>query len=130
MFANLKSFTKDSLWTEMCLTGWKVSKYGVFFWSVFSRILATYLSVFSLNLGKCGSEKTPYLDTFHTLFFQKIPGLWITKICAYLFLLITFTYGGVLQFVFSIFNFFLRIKSIKNISSYKRTELTCKKMYF
>ena len=24
-----------------------------------------YLSVFSLNAGKCGQEKTPYLDTFH-----------------------------------------------------------------
>ena len=26
-----------------------------------------YLSVFSLNAGKCGQEKTPYLDTFHAV---------------------------------------------------------------
>ena len=42
-----------------------------FFWSVFSRIRTEYgemrtdLSVFSPNEGKCGPEKTPYLDTFH-----------------------------------------------------------------
>ena len=27
----------------------------------------TYLSVFSPNAGKYGPEKTPYLDTFHTV---------------------------------------------------------------
>ena len=27
-----------------------------------------YLSVFSPNAGKYGPEKTPYLDTFHTVF--------------------------------------------------------------
>ena len=26
-----------------------------------------YLSVFNPNVGKCGPEKTPYLDTFHTV---------------------------------------------------------------
>ena len=26
-----------------------------------------YLSVFSLNTGKYGPEKTPYLDTFHAV---------------------------------------------------------------
>ena len=26
-----------------------------------------YLSVFSPNAGKCGPEKTPYLDTFHVV---------------------------------------------------------------
>ena len=26
-----------------------------------------YLSVLSTNAGKCGPEKTPYLDTFHTV---------------------------------------------------------------
>ena len=39
-------------------TTWKVSKYGVFFWSVFSRIRTEY-----------GPEKTPYFDTFHTVKF-------------------------------------------------------------
>ena len=48
-----------------------------FFWSVFSRIWTEcgeirsispqYLSVFSPNEGKYGTEKTPYLDTFHTV---------------------------------------------------------------
>ena len=49
-----------------------------FFCSVFSRIRTEYgeilrilslryLSVFSPNAGKYGPEKTPYLDTFHTI---------------------------------------------------------------
>ena len=38
-------------------TAWKVSKYGV--------ISGTYFPVFSPNAGRCGPEKTPYLDTFH-----------------------------------------------------------------
>ena len=46
-----------------------------FIWSVFSHfrseygeILRTaYLSVFSLNAGKCGPEKTSYLGTFHAM---------------------------------------------------------------
>ena len=28
-----------------------------------------YLSVFSPNVGKYGREKTPYLDTFHAVYF-------------------------------------------------------------
>ena len=39
-------------------TAWKVCKCGVFF--------GPYFSVFGLNMGKYGPEKTPYLDTFHT----------------------------------------------------------------
>ena len=38
-------------------TAWKVSKYGVF--------SGPYFSEFGMNMGKHGSEKTPYLDTFH-----------------------------------------------------------------
>ena len=47
-----------------------------FFWSVFSRIrteyreilrISPYISVFSPNAAKYGPEKTPYLDTFHTV---------------------------------------------------------------
>ena len=39
------------------------------FWSVFSCIRSkyVYLSVFSLNAGKNGPEKTPHLDTFHVV---------------------------------------------------------------
>ena len=37
-------------------TSWKVSKYGVVFWSVFSP-----------NTGKYGPEETPYLDHFHAV---------------------------------------------------------------
>ena len=40
-------------------TAWKVSKYGVF--------SGPYLPVFSLNTGKYGPEKTPYLGTFHAV---------------------------------------------------------------
>ena len=43
----------------VCNTAWKVSKYGVF--------PGPYLSVFSPNAGKYGSEKAPYLDTFHAV---------------------------------------------------------------
>ena len=42
-----------------------------FFGSVFRRIRIEYgdlLSVFSPNMGKYGPEKTPYLDTFHTVY--------------------------------------------------------------
>ena len=40
-------------------TAWKVSKYGVF--------PCPYFTVFGLNVGKCGPEKAPYLDTFHAV---------------------------------------------------------------
>ena len=35
----------------------EVSKYGIFFWSVFSP-----------NAGKYGPEKTSYMNTFHAVF--------------------------------------------------------------
>ena len=41
-----------------------MSKYGVF--------SGPYFSVFGLNTGKYGLEKTPYLDTFCTVIFFKI----------------------------------------------------------
>ena len=31
-----------------------------------------YLSVFSPNLGKCGAEKTSYLDNFHSVTFSEV----------------------------------------------------------
>ena len=40
---------------DLASTGWKVSKYGV--------LSDPYFSVFGLNTGKYGPEKTPYLDT-------------------------------------------------------------------
>ena len=44
-------------------TAWKVSKYGVF--------SGLYFPAFGLNtdqnVEKYGPEKTPYLDTFHTV---------------------------------------------------------------
>ena len=40
-------------------TAWKMFKYGVFFWFVFSRIRTEY--------GKIRTRKTPYLDTFHAV---------------------------------------------------------------
>ena len=46
-------------WSFLLTTGWKVSKYGVF--------SAPYFPAFGLNTGKYGPEKTPYLDTFHTV---------------------------------------------------------------
>ena len=52
-----------------------MSKYGVFsgpYFPAFGLNTEIYLripqtSVFSPNAGKCGPEKTPYLDTFHTV---------------------------------------------------------------
>ena len=44
----------------------------------FSRIrseygeIRSYLSIFSPNAGKSGPEKTPYLDTFHALYFGEL----------------------------------------------------------
>ena len=40
-------------------TAWKLSKYGVF--------SGPYFPVFGQNTGKYGSEKTPYMDTSHTV---------------------------------------------------------------
>ena len=53
-------------------TAWKVSKYGGFsgpYFAAFGLNTERYeLSpVFSPNTGKYGPEKTPYLDTFHTV---------------------------------------------------------------
>ena len=51
-------------------TAWKVSKYGNFsspYFPAFVLNKISYLSVFSPNAGKYGPEKTPYLDTFHTV---------------------------------------------------------------
>ena len=51
---------------------WNASKYEVFLVRIFPhsdwiRRDTKYLSVFSLNAGKYGSGKTPYLDTFHAV---------------------------------------------------------------
>ena len=46
--------TQETVMLVHTSTAWKVSRYGAFFWSVFSR--------------KHGPEKTPYFDTFHTVF--------------------------------------------------------------
>ena len=43
-------------------TAWKVSKYGVF--------SGPYFLVFGPNTGKCGPEKTPYLDAVISLTFS------------------------------------------------------------
>ena len=40
-----------------------------FFWSVFSHIRTEYGEILRISpyAGKCGPEKTPYLDTFHAV---------------------------------------------------------------
>ena len=49
------------------ITAWKVSKYGVFSGPYFSSFLIK--SPYSMQItGKYGSEKTPYLDTFHAVY--------------------------------------------------------------
>ena len=42
-------------------TSWKVSKYGV--------ISGPYFPVFGMSTGKYESEVTPYLDTFHSVWY-------------------------------------------------------------
>ena len=42
---------------QLAVFTWKVSKYGVFS---------------SLNTGKYGPEKTPYLDTFHAMKYNNV----------------------------------------------------------
>ena len=52
--------------SNMPLTAWKVSKYGVYsgpYFPAFGLNTERYF-VFSPNAGKYGPEKTPYLDTF------------------------------------------------------------------
>ena len=44
---------------HLAFTTWKVSKYGVF--------SGSYFPVFSPNMGKYGTEETPYWDTFHAV---------------------------------------------------------------
>ena len=51
-------------------TARKSSKYGV--------LSGPYFPVLGLNTGKCGPEKTPYLDTFHTV------DLLILKACSFI----------------------------------------------
>ena len=54
-------------------TALKVSKYGGFCGLYFpafrlnTEYLSAFSSAFSLNAGKHGPEKTPYLDTFHAV---------------------------------------------------------------
>ena len=61
--------TLISEFSEFSATAWKVSKYGVFFWSVFSRIRSEYgdllrKSPYSVRMWKnMDQKKTPYLDT-------------------------------------------------------------------
>ena len=44
-------------------SAWKVSKYGV--------ISGVIISIINQNTGKYGPEITPYLDTFHAVYFQQ-----------------------------------------------------------
>ena len=48
--------SKEKIIKDKDDTAWKVSKYGVFF---------------GPNTGKYGPQKTPYLDTFHTVWLCK-----------------------------------------------------------
>ena len=56
-------------WMGVTNTAWKVSKYGV--------ISGPHFPVLSPNTGKYGPEITPYLDTFHAVYWKlklrKIP---------------------------------------------------------
>ena len=45
----------------------------IFSHSDWTRRDTPYLSVFSLNAGNCGPEKTPYLDTFQAVLFCDLP---------------------------------------------------------
>ena len=53
----------------MSYTAWKLSKYELILVRIFpySDWIRRYLSVFSPNARNDGQEKTPYLDTFHSV---------------------------------------------------------------
>ena len=53
---------QNSLTVKM-YTAWKVSKYGAF--------SGPYFPVFGLNIGNYGPENSPYLDTFHAMYFTR-----------------------------------------------------------
>ena len=58
------------------ITAWKVTKYGVFSGSFFlvfalNTEFTEKISVFSPNTGKYRPEKTPNLDTFHAVHFDR-----------------------------------------------------------
>ena len=63
--------------TKSTVISWKVSKYGVFSGPYFphsgwTRNDTEYLSIFSLNAWKYGTEKAPYLHTFYAVCFLRI----------------------------------------------------------
>ena len=66
----VSSIKKFDIWNHWhCL---KIVQIRCFFWFVFSRMRTEYakmlrISVFCPNAGKYRPEKTPYLDTFHTV---------------------------------------------------------------
>ena len=67
------NFVSDIINTSIFTTARKVSKCRVFLVHIFPhsdwiRRDTSYLSVFCSNAGKYGPEKTPYLDTFHTVY--------------------------------------------------------------
>ena len=51
------------LWKFYSITAWKASKYGVFSGPYFPAFRLN-TEIYEVNEGKCGPEKTPYLDTF------------------------------------------------------------------
>ena len=55
---------------SLTLAAWKGNR--IFLYSDWIRRDTGYLSVFSPNTGKCGPEITPYLDTFHAVFTDKL----------------------------------------------------------
>ena len=83
--------SKKLVFSELTYTAWKVSKYGVFsgpYFPVFGLNTEIY-SVFSLNTGKSGPKKTPYLDTFHAVVEKKRSCiLYIHEYSKYIFILI------------------------------------------
>ena len=51
------------LWKFYSITAWKASKYGVFSGPYFPAFRLN-TEIYGVNEGKCGPEKTPYVDTF------------------------------------------------------------------
>ena len=50
----------------------------------------SYFPVFGLNTGKHGPEKSPYLDTFHAVFFVRNWALYTLSLSQYLSLFLIF----------------------------------------
>ena len=67
-YATNATFVGELFYLFQCVKSVQIRS---FFWSFFSRIRTD--CVFSPNAEKYGTDKTPYLDTFHAVIYSRHP---------------------------------------------------------